>query len=305
MNDFCVITCYYNPVGYRSKRENYELFVAGLEKSGISPLTVECVFDSQEFDLLESPHVMRLRSQSVLWQRERLVNLAVATLPESVRFVAWVDCDLIFSNPRWIFEAKQLLQKVLVVQLYERCIRLPRGSREYAGDGKSSVSFGAVTTRRPEVLLPGSVEKHGTTGYAWAARREVFDVAGLYEGAIVGGADDYTAHAVYGDFESECVARKMQYDPVLMRHFREWGERFHSVVQGKIGFVRGDILHLWHGDLQHRQYLDRHEMLGRLGYDPYRDICSSPGMPLEWSSCASDNLRAWIYDYFVNRREDE
>lgn len=305
MEDFCVITSYYNPAGYKSKLKNYELFAAGLENSGISLLTVECAFGENDFDLPSMSNIVRFRSHSVLWQRERLINLVVAKLPSHVKYVAWIDCDLLFSNAHWILEARFLLQESYIVQLFERCIRLPHGGREYTGEGKVSVSFGAVTTRRPEVLSETPTEKHGITGGAWAARREIFEVVGLYEHAIIGGADDYIAHAIFGDFTSECVARKMQHNPVLMKHFRSWAEVFYSVVQGKTGFVHGDILHLWHGDLQHRRYFDRHEELGRFGYNPYRDISISPDKPIEWSPYASQGLRKRLKDYFSDRKEDD
>jgi uncharacterized protein (DUF2235 family) len=32
---------------------------------------------------------------------------------------------------------------------------------------------------------------------------------------------------------------------------------FYKVVNGKIGFVKGDLYHIWHGDLDKRQYLKK------------------------------------------------
>jgi hypothetical protein len=162
-----------------------------------------------------------------------------------------------------------------------------------------------VTLQRPEVLAPGSREKHGITGGGWMARREVFQAAGLYEHAIVGGADDYIAHAMYGDIASDCVLRKMHYKSSLVAHYQQWATRFYGAVQGRVGVVRGDVHHLWHGELQNRKYFDRHDVLDELGYDPVRDVDVLPNQPLEWSAHADQKLRAWLRSYFLERKEDE
>ena len=62
--DFWVITSYYNPCHYRSRRRNYDLFARALRRSGIPLLTVECAFGEEPYDLEESPETVRVRSQS-------------------------------------------------------------------------------------------------------------------------------------------------------------------------------------------------------------------------------------------------
>ncbi|MGC9968417.1 MAG: hypothetical protein ABSC29_01635 [Minisyncoccia bacterium] len=303
-NDFAIVTSYYNPMGYETRRVNYDLFISALSGLRANVITIECAFPGQAFALPPSPQIIQVKSESVLWQRERLVNLVNASLPLSIKSVAWVDCDLLFTNVNWISDAMSLLDRYPIAQLFERCIRLPKGHLSYQGEGKISTSFASVTTKNPAVLAPGSNLKHGITGGAWAARCEVIEACGLYEYAIVGGADDYLAHAVYGDFDSDCVKRKMEYDPALIRHYREWAELFYSQTRGMLGVVPGDVLHLWHGELDNRKYFDRHKELHRLGYNPYLDIVAPPGRPLEWSSHASVPLRNWFYDYFRERKED-
>src|SRR4051812_46073823 len=76
VKELWVITCYYNPCGYQSRRRNYEIFSHALKASGINLLTIECAFGHQPYDLGESLDVIRVRSRSLLWQKERLLNLA-------------------------------------------------------------------------------------------------------------------------------------------------------------------------------------------------------------------------------------
>jgi hypothetical protein len=98
--DLWVIAAYYNPHGYQTRAHNYALFATSLARSGIPLLTVECAFGDEPFVLSDSATVLKLRCQSVLWQKERLLNVAIATLPPTCTKVAWLDADILFERPR-------------------------------------------------------------------------------------------------------------------------------------------------------------------------------------------------------------
>src|SRR5262249_42875518 len=189
--DLWIIVSYFNPLNYRTRRFNYDVFIGALQRSGLNHLTVECAFEGQQFSLPDSSNVIKVRSRSVLWQKERLLNLAVSWLPRSCKCVAWLDCDLLFTNPSWVVETVRLLDKFPVVQLFERCIRLPQGHLDHNGKGNVCRSFASIMSRDSSVLNSGRFDDHGHTGYGWAARREVLDRRGLYEYAIAGSADHY------------------------------------------------------------------------------------------------------------------
>ncbi|MFX5494217.1 hypothetical protein ABTD62_20980, partial [Acinetobacter baumannii] len=82
-----------------SRRRNYGLFMQGMREAGVPCLTVECAFGDAPFDLPPSLDVIQIRSETLLWQKERLLNLGASWLPASCRFVAWIDCDILFDNP--------------------------------------------------------------------------------------------------------------------------------------------------------------------------------------------------------------
>lgn len=126
-DDLWVITCYFNPNNYRSKLANYRIFADRILKSGINLLTVECAFGDTPFVLGPFPNVLQIRSQHIMWQKERLLNIALSHLPKEVEKVAWLDCDILFSNADWAVQASKLLDSVPVVQLFENAVRLPKG----------------------------------------------------------------------------------------------------------------------------------------------------------------------------------
>lgn len=295
-----VITTYYNPCRYKTRRANYDAFEASLLRAGINLLTVECVFNGGEFELPHKPHVHRVRSKSVLWQKERLLNLAATWLPSSCKHVAWIDADVIFQNESWAVETVERLQSWPIVQLFETALRLERGN--VAGAEPDRVkSFASVTPRNTSVFKEHRYDVHGHTGYAWAMRRDIFTDLGLYEHAVTGSADHYMAHAIYRDF-GFCIKNTLR-TPEQLQHFREWAERFHSLVHGRLGCVTGELVHLWHGSLENRRYWQRQLELSSLRYDPYHDVAAAPGQPFEWATDKPE-LHAFFHEYFQLRRED-
>jgi hypothetical protein len=218
-----------------------------------------------------------------------------------------VDCDILFSNPNWATEAKELLSdSYAVVQLWEKCERLERDNC-IPEIPDQAISFAAVTSSDLSTLDCGRYDKHGHTGYGWAMRREIFDNVGLYEYAVSGSADHFMAHAVYGVY-GFCVENALKHDTKQINHLRQWGEKFYTQAQGKLGFVSGSIFHLWHGSHDRRDYFRRMWRITECGYNPDTDLLAMPGRPLEWQASVlaeKPKLVSYFAEYFQSRKEDE
>jgi hypothetical protein len=302
-----VLTVYYNPCGYQSRRDTYDTFIESMHDSGINVLTVECAFGDDPFALSNAKDVIQIRSASLFWQKERLINIGASYLPDSCTFVAWVDCDVIFLNPHWATEAcARLSHDATVVQLFEMCSRLARGNVAPEVPDRA-VSFAAKTTADISTLQCGRYDMHGHTGYAWAMRRGIFDELGLYDRAVTGSADHFMAHAVWGTY-GFCIENALKHDHRQIDHFKSWGDRFYAHTQGKLAAVSGEILHLWHGSLARRDYFRRMWKVTEYGYDPFTDLVDQPGKPLEWQPWVLEQkpeLVAYFAEYFASRKEDQ
>src|SRR5919204_6369439 len=112
--DLWAITSYFNPMGYRRKLANFKVF---REHLTIPLVAVELAY-GRDFELgaSEAEIIVQLRGGDVLWQKERLLNLALQALPASCRKVAWLDCDLVFASPDWAERTSQLLEQFMLVQ---------------------------------------------------------------------------------------------------------------------------------------------------------------------------------------------
>jgi len=296
---FWVITSYFNWCRFDSKLSNYWVFSSQLKARGLNLVTVECALFGEPFQLPASRDVIQVRTSSIMWQKERLLNIGLESLPRECRFVAWIDCDLLFQNPNWYLEAADTLETVGLVQLFEQMVRLPRGSTRITEGDTPSLSFmgglrDSVTRNVPARL--------GHPGFGWAARRDVLEACdGFYDACIVGGADRVMAHAWFGDYNAPIV-REIALGRIWP-HYQKWAQKAHQVVRGSVSSIEGVLLHLWHGESAHRRYFERHEPLVGLGFDPGVDLTLNTYGCWEWSG-DKPGLQRWMRSYFEGRRED-
>ena len=294
------ITSYFNWRHFATKRINYNKFRTQFVKTGVRLLTIECALNGEPFELSGVSDVIQVRTNSIMWQKERLLNIALEYLGHECRFVAWIDCDVLLQNPRWHIDTERALESACVIQMFGRVARLTRDA--LASTGSSKFSRGFVDALRDSLEKKGAPASPGDTGFAWAARREVLEaIDGLYDAAIVGGADRLMAQAWFGASESP-IARLIAVGE-LQPHYENWARRAYKVVQGSVSSIQGDLLHLWHGEISNRLYLDRHQQVASLGFDPMKNLVKNFHGCWEW--CSSDSgFQQWMESYFMKRRED-
>lgn len=300
--EIVVVSSYFNPNSYKTKRSNYEIFVQHIKDIGGQLVIIECAFNDREFDLPPALNIIRVQASSVLWQKERLLNLAISKLPSHINKVAWVDCDLIFENKNWLVETCNKLNSFNVVQPFEVAVRLPRDHYNDVGEGDRYIGFGATFVRNPLSLTSYNGGRHGHSGFAWAARREVLKY-GLYESCISGNGDHLMAHAFTGDWETECFRSHFEDNIPFYLHFESWCRSVYPLVRSNIGYVQGKVIHLWHGDSQERKYMERNKELNSFEFNPVEDICIDANGCLCWNSSKPD-LHRWARRYFGSRNED-
>lgn len=238
-----------------------------------------------------------------MWQKERLLNLTIDRVPDRYTKIAWVDADVLFTNPRWIVQASERLDELPVVQLFSHAVRLRPRETSYFGGGERSRGFCFTRAALPALSRVRSYHVHGHTGFAWAADRQLLSDLGLYDAAIGGTADHLMAHAFSGDFGTPCLWPVFGGTSGYLDHFRRWAEAAWERVRGNLGCVDGAVLHMWHGETVNRGYVRRYRELTRLEYDPATHLRREPGGLWAWSEEGAF-LSEWAVGYFRDRRED-
>jgi hypothetical protein len=138
-------------------------------------------------------------------------------------------------------------------------------------------------------------------GLAWVARRDLLERHRLYDMCVVGGGDNVMAASAYGCFD--IPAAHQNFSTKRNDHYLAWAIPFHQAVKGRVGFIDGNLYHLWHGERENRRYAERHEGLTRFDFVPASDVAVAEGGAWRWNSAKPD-LHDFIRDYFAGRRED-
>jgi hypothetical protein len=304
-SDLGVISCYFNANRFKSKRDNYTRFITGIERLNLPYRIVECAFANAPFELADTPQILRVRSRDILWQKERLLNLALAALPPSCTKVAWLDCDLIFDDPSWADRASQALETFPVIQPFSSVVRLPGGQTQYLGVGETYFGFGSIHAAWPELSRSGEFAQHGHTGFAWAARRDLLAKHGFYDCCLTGSGDHLMAHALCGHWNSKCMDGMLQQCRGGYRqHFDTWASHLFEDVLGSVGYITGRLLHLWHGSTTERRYYLRNREFSAFEFNPNTDIKLNADRVWEWASQNPD-LHEWARTFFEARQEDQ
>ena len=302
-SDLWVITSYFNPARFATKRRNFDAFMAGMDRAAANVLVAELAFGSDPFELEPGSRVIQLRGGDVMWQKERLLNIAAARLPGSCRKVAWLDADILFDEPDWLQRTSEALETHVVVQPFSQAVRLGRDNREVEGVVPDE-SFAACFARDPSLAKKASFFDHGHTGYAWAARRELFDRCGLYDACLTGANDHLMAHLFAGSaLQSHCIRRTIGDSPAFADHFRSWAYAAWDVVGGSLGLVAGRIRHRWHGEVADRRYSLLDQQFKTFGFDPAKHLRHDAHGLWEWAD-APASMRSWAAAMFDMRKED-
>lgn len=302
------VTCYFNPTDSRRRLANYRTFRRRL--------TVPLV--TVEQSLLGAPHLtgedadilVTLNSPDILWQKERLLNVALERLPGHCDTVAWLDSDIVFGEADWPRLADQQLRDQVLVQLFSlRLNTLPGCSAEelesgpFEGQEESIVSrLSRGTAGTVPALPPGMRGKCPVVfGAAWCCRRNVLQEHGLYDACILGGGDRAVLGAALGEYDD--AADRLLLSERHREHYMEWARPFFETVQGRVGWVDQKLYHLWHGKKKNRLYRKRHETLNAYELDPRKDIALDSSGCWRWNSDKKD-LHEEVKRYFDFRNED-
>jgi hypothetical protein len=302
MGDLAVVSCYFNPCGYRSRERNLRAFLDGMRPSGIPLFLAELVFPGQRLHRDLPVTTIPFAANDVMWHKERLLNLVAAQLPAHYSKVAWVDADILFASDDWYHLASEMLDTLPLVQLFHHAHQADSAGTTIAT--KESIVAYAASGRSH----PFNFETAQTwPGLAWAAHRDLISAHGLFDRMILGGADTYMSLACYPETDQFDGLDGWHADllpPKLRQHWQDWARRFAADVSGKVGYVPSDVVQLGHGTTANRQYVSRWNVLNRYDFDPAADIGADGNGVWAWSS-SKRRLHTKVRKYFAARREDD
>ena len=263
---------------------------------------------------------------NTLWQKERMLNLAVARLPARCTKVAWIDADSFFTNERWVADTSALLDHQLVVQPFAFLVRLPPAvdwidpaainvttatapgrppgdvvavTQLYRGAGYVRVTQGRNAQKH--YLLGNEEENIGHSGIAWCARRSFLSELGFYDKLIIGGGDNLFFQSVIGVFKKSMRENLSEH---VRRQIESWASSVYNATKGSFGYTDGIAYTMFHGTRDKRSYRKRYEVLRDNDFDPRSDIALSDAGVWEWAS-DKPKLHSDVRAYFRSRKESD
>lgn len=310
------LTTYFNPFRGALRARNYHRFRAHLK----APLlTVEWSPDGV-FDLRpgDADILLQFSGGDILWQKERLLNLALPRVPAGCEAVAVLDGDILLASDDWVELTLRALQKSSMVQVFRTAhyltqqasaqppqMALHELSTEYQLPSMTlALESGQGLYRQwPDAALfwtAGESSLSGNPGLGAALRLDLLRRVGFYECNPVGAGDLVLMAAVCGRVDEMFAVRP--YAPAHQAHIRQWAQRVRAAGLTSMATVPGDVYHLWHGLPADRRYAARLQMLAELDFYPRTHLEPTEQGPWRWADGADAQKRA-VFDYLASRRD--
>ena len=237
---------------------------------------------------------LKFRTNSRLWVKENLINMAVSSLPPEWKFISWIDADLKFLNEYWVEDTINALCENDIIQMWRSAVNMgPFGEILKVDNSYMYMYKGSGTKWTP-------TDRYGFwhPGYAWACNRKAYEkMHGLIDWAILGSGDRHMAMALSLNVDKSYPGNISENYKKMLDDFQKRAERL------RVGWVNGTIVHYWHGSMENRKYKERWDILTKNNFDPFVDI----GITTEGLIELSENGRRFqnlLDDYFLGRKED-
>ena len=289
-----VILPYFNFAGFKRRRDLFIQFVERYRNEpGIKLVVVEALGPTPLPRLPVWAH-LKFQTDSHVWIKENLINMAVKSLPRYWKYMAWIDADLEFLNTNWVEDTIKELQDADVVQMWRTAVNLGPHEEALKIDKSFAYMFvGSGTKWSP-------TDKYGFwhPGYAWACTRHAFTkMGGLPDWAILGSGDRHLAMSLAGLGQTSCPGTIHENYKMMLRLYERGLKNF------KVSWVDGTIIHFWHGSFADRRYKERWDILIKNAFDPFEDIGYTDEGIIQLTE-KGRRFEKFLDDYFTGRRED-
>jgi hypothetical protein len=301
-----VVSVYANPIRWSRRLQLHKEFEQHMLDSGVKLTVVECAYGERPYEL-HNEHVdyVRVRSNSLVWNKENLMNIGVTRLPEDAKYILFCDADVEFRKPNWAAETVHALQHYSVIQPWSDAYDLgPNGEHLVAHKSFLRIWYEGhpVAKKGPNWWKwEGGPYEFGHPGYAWAFTRQALEsVGGLIEIGALGAGDHHMALALIGESKWSLPSFvHNNYADAIAR----WERHAVKHINMRLGFLPGTIEHMWHGKKADRKYVDRWKILESNNYDPIVDIKKNTYGVVELVG-NKPKLQHQIDQYFRQRNED-
>lgn len=250
-----IICCYFNYHHNNVRKNNYIRFRQKLITNDVC--TIELGLNKTDFFIDDSIKIV-VKTNQMVWQKERCFNLILESLPSKIDKVVWIDTDIILHNDNWIKDMEKKLDSFVYVQPFDRVIEnhhIFNPQLNCNGYGRCIHDYIHYGCNMPP---PGRIAE----GLGWGIHTSILN-NGFYDKHILRINDGLQNLAVSGDIFNHLLQKQSSY---LIKSFLEYYRTMNHYDGSKIGYCEGTAEHLYHGSTQNRGYSDIEDIMQN--YDP-------------------------------------
>lgn len=268
--DAVIIACYYNPSKNSFRTSAFKEWYESIKH--LEHRIIECSINGSDWEIPLTDNIIRVNTFSNLWHKETLLNKVIDTLSEKqYKYVFWMDADVILENKNWLVDSvKKFEEGYNVIQPFSQCKHLtPNDDKReiistfkyYSNENiKTKAQFHKIWRSFANVYQNDSLrfwsndyDLHGHVGFIWGARLDNLKKCPLFEKGLIGGSDHIMAHATCRQINERDILEvyKENINEVLDFMYKWY------YLHNKLTYVEGNLFHIYHGDLEKRDYYNR------------------------------------------------
>lgn len=280
-NDMAICLVVFNPSKTKRILMNYFYTKNQFDLQNLPVFTIELVYNGQKPEI---PNAFHVYSNSIMFHKENLYRILETKIPKQYKKLAFLDCDILFDDPSWYDKTSKLLNEYDVVQPFENAHWM-------------DLTYTHIELTRKTVLEMKKPmwDFNYHPGFAWCMKRDWYNSVGFFDYAISGSGDTLSTAA----WLKKSFPRNFQSLPKALQS--EY-TKFLNKLCPKITYLKGiNVLHLYHGSRDNRQYAIRHKIL-EVNQSVLDLIKVNSDGVFEWK-----NPTKWnpvFFEYFRSRRDD-
>lgn len=257
--DLAVCFVYFNAAKSKRILMNYLYVVEKLKIADIPFFTIEMFITTPEIK-----DAVHLKTDCILFQKERMTSILEKYIPSSFTKLVFLDADLIFDNMNWYNDLSKALNHYTICHVFTKCLRLDITYSNIMDERLSFVIKRYLNHKKEVDGIPmfpdpinGDVKFVGkdkiqfVPGGGWGFQRDWFKKIGFFEDDILGGSDTYSVQSW------NIIPDNYVYPQFIKNSIQKYKKLIAKNGSPSVTYLKGNVYHLWHGDLKKKQYKTR------------------------------------------------
>ncbi len=283
--DLAVCFAFFNYTGSSRLIMNYLYVAEKLKVAEIPFFTIELIIEGFQPFIKNAFHVY---AKSYLFQKENLLRILEAKVPQKYTKLLFLDADIIFEHAGWYDMLSMILNDHDVCHCFESAHWIDLTYKKIL---KSTKSY--IISPEKDILLSDSrkpVQYH--SGFGWAFKRNWYKKAGFIDDAVLGSGDLIFSYGLYGK-----TYPGTQDISFYANSITKW---YKTIDNPSITFLPVTVFHMFHGDLINRQYVSRNKIFK--GIKDVNDAIYKNAYDVY--ELKDEKLNEKCYQYFLSRMDD-